>query len=389
MDNLSVGVIGLGNAGLLHCSYIDDIDGAELSAVCARHKSSFDISIPKDFDYEVSGLREVKSKISQSEISTFTDYRELIQNAQIDLVIIAAPHFLHPEMSIEAFKEDVHVICEKPISVTAAKARRMIEASEKSNSVFSVMFQYRACPQNKKIKEIIKGNNLGEIRRINWIKTNFFRTQTYYDSVDWRGTWNGEGGGILTNQAPHDLDLFQWFFGLPKKILALTYLGKWHNIPVEDDISVLMEMKNGATATFITTTGDAAGTDRLEIIGDKGKLIRKGEDVVFYDLGTSTREIIKDAERGFYRPKYDKKEINVPSEPNTHKKITQNTVDFIRGKEDDLISPGRDGIKSVQIANTMLYSGLKEKKISFPVSEDKFEEMLENLKKKESEESLS
>jgi predicted dehydrogenase len=244
----------------------------------------------------------------------------------------------------------------------------------------------RTFPVFKKIKELIEQNKLGNIRRINWTITNWFRTQSYYNSGGWRGNWTGEGGGVLINQCPHILDLFQWFFGLPRKIVGLSYLGKWHDITVEDEISVLMEMENGAPASFITTTGETPGTNRLEIIGEKGKLVyEEGENLVYYKLDRPMKEIIDHEKQAFYVSNPQKEIIDIPDIEKGHRVITQNTLDVILGKtsENKLISPGVDGVKSLQLANSMLYAGIQRKQIDFPVAEEKFQQLLSNLKKDE------
>jgi len=380
-DNMEVriGVVGLGNIGKFHCSYINEIEGAQLVAVCDKDKKKLnDTSIPKDFDLKVGNFSEVLNGVSK-----YTDYKEMIRSGEVDLIIISVPHYFHPDIAIEAFHHKIHVICEKPVAVSSRDALRMNEVAQKSNVVFSVMFQKRVSPVNLKIHEIIKKGVLGQIIRINWIITDFFRTQKYYDSGGWRGTWKEEGGGVLINQCPHYLDLFQWFFGLPKKLSSLVYLDKWHNILVEDDVSVLMEMENGASASFITTTGDYPGTNRLEITGSKGKLVYEHEEnITLYLLKKPLPQIIKNSEEGFYSVAPSIKKIKIKDIYEGHKYITQNTINAIL-KNEKLISPGIDGIKSVQLANSILYSGLMNKQIQFPVSDDLYIKLLETLKEKE------
>ena len=266
------------------------------------------------------------------------------------------------------------------MAITAREARLINEAYAKSsNVVFAAMFQQRTKPCFIKIKELLNNGTLGEVRRINWIITDWFRTQHYYNSGEWRGNWNGEGGGVLMNQCPHNLDLFQWFFGLPEELYALGYLGKWHDITVEDDISVLMKMSNGATASFITSTADFPGTNRLEITAEKGKLVFEDNKLMFWPLEETVQSIIDTSNQGFYSKKVSMEEIPVEDNPHGHQYITQNVVNTILGKE-ELIAPGVEGIKSVELANAMLYSMVRQKPVKFPVPEEEFDALLEELR---------
>jgi len=380
MDTIRFGLIGLGNIGTLHYSYLSEIQGARLTAVCDIDESRFkSLGAKKDFDHDTTGVKGL-----DKDIETFRDYRAMLDSGKVDAIIVAVPHYFHPEMSIEAFKRGIHVICEKPVAITAREARMMNQAYQDSNVVFSAMFQMRTEPAFIKLKEIIGDGTLGAIRRINWIITNWFRTQSYYDSGGWRGTWTGEGGGVLMNQCPHNLDMFQYLFGMPVKLTAMAYLGKWHDVTVEDDISVIMEMENGATASFVTTTADTPGTNRLEIAAENGKLVLEGGRMLFYKTEAPVQEIVDHSEKGFYSGQVEKIDIEIEPKPAGHKYITQNVVNAILGKE-QLIAPGTEGIKSVQLANAMLLAGLKGKQVEVPVPEEEYDELLAELRQDERE----
>ncbi len=379
MDKVRFGIIGLGNMGKGHLAYFHELENAELTAVCDIDSEKFNnFRPPVDFDQkaDVAGL--------DSSVAKFTDYKELMRSGKVDAVIIAVPHYFHPEMAIEAFKNGIHVICEKPVAITAKEARMMNEAHANSDVIFAAMFQMRTNPVFIKIKELIEDGTLGAIRRVSWIITGWFRTQAYYNSGGWRGNWNGEGGGVLMNQCPHNLDLFQWFFGLPAKLTSQAYLGKWHDITVEDDISVIMEFENGATGSFVTSTGDFPGTNRLEITAENGKLVCEGDKLTFYKTEAPVQEILDTSDRGFYHSQPEIIEIDVPKTPHGHKFVTQNVVNSILGKE-KLISPAEEGIKSVQLANAILLSGVRGKTVELPVCEEEFGALLEELRKQERE----
>lgn len=377
MDKVRFGIIGLGNMGKGHLSYFHELDHAELTAVCDIDPTKFNIEPPKDFDHRADVVT------LGPEVARFTDYRAMMRSGKVDAVIIAAPHYFHPEMTIEAFRHGLHVICEKPEAITAKEARKMNEAyGNTSGLVFAVMFNQRTNPVFCKLRELIMDGTLGGIRRVSWMITDWFRTQAYYNSGGWRGNWNGEGGGVLMNQCPHNLDLFQWFFGMPKRLTAMTFIGKWHDITVEDDVTAMMELENGATASFITTTGDFPGTNRLEIAAENGKLVCENNKLLFYKTEAPVQEILDTSDKGFYHSDPEVIEIKVEEAPQGHKCITQNVINAILGKE-ELLSPGVEGIKSVELANAMLLSGLRGKTVDVPVCEDEFAELLDELRKNE------
>ncbi|NLY51330.1 MAG: Gfo/Idh/MocA family oxidoreductase [Firmicutes bacterium] len=374
MEKVRFGLIGMGNIGIHHFSYFPELEDAELTAICDIDPAKLkELKVPGDFDQAIAAA------VLDDKIAKYTDYRAMLDSGKVDTVIIAAPHYFHPEMAVEAFRRGIHVICEKPVAITGRQAREMNAAHADSQVVYAAMFQMRTNPVYRKIKEMLEDGTLGEVRRVSWIITDWFRTQAYYDSGGWRGNWTGEGGGVLMNQCPHNLDLFQWFFGLPKRLHAVVHLGKWHDITVEDDVSVLMELANGATASFITSTGDTPGTNRLEITAERGKLVLEEGRLTFFKTEDSVQRIIEQSEVGFYSVSPKVMEIQIEAEPHGHKYITQNTVNAILGKE-PLIAPGTEGLDSVQLANAILLSGIRGRTVEVPVCEDEFDELLEELR---------
>lgn len=375
MKKVRFGVVGMGNIGVHHAGYFPELEGAELTAICDIDEAKLtDIEAPKDFDQVMADT------VIDTSIAKFADYTEMLDSGKVDAVIIATPHYFHPEMAKEAFRRGIHVICEKPVAITAREAREMNAAHADSGVVYAAMFQMRTDPVYIKIKEMLEDGTLGEVRRVSWIITDWFRTQKYYDSGGWRGNWTGEGGGVLMNQCPHNLDLFQWFFGLPKKLQALVYLGKWHDITVEDDVSVLMELANGATASFITTTADTPGTNRLEIAAENGKLVLEAGSITFFKTEDSVQSILEESGQGFYSARPEVIKVAVEPRAHGHRFITQNAINAILGGEEELIAPGTEGIKSVQLANGMLLAGLRGGTVELPVCEDEFDELLEELR---------
>ena len=255
---LKLGIIGVGNIGSGHVERVNE-------GACPN------IVITAVADRRASRREWAKEHLPEAQI--FVEGSDMIKSGACEAVLIATPHYQHPTLAQEAFKAGLHVLCEKPAGVYTLQVRDMIaEADKHPELTFAMMFNQRTNCVYRKMKEMIDGGEIGEIKRMNWIVTDWYRTQHYYDSGAWRATWKGEGGGVLLNQCPHQLDLLQWLCGLPAKVHAFAHEGKWHDVEVEDDVTAYLEFPNGATGVFITTTGDAPGTNRLEVTGTKGTL---------------------------------------------------------------------------------------------------------------------
>ena len=217
MEKVRFGVIGIGNMGTSHSGWLvgNRIEGAELTAVC-------------DIDEK---RREWAKENLPGTVTVYDDYKKLLDSGKIDAVIIAVPHYLHPEIAIEALKRNIHTMVEKPAGVYVSQIRKMNEEAEKHPDVkFAMMFNQRTNPLYQKVKEILDAGTIGNLRRVSWIITSWWRTQKYYDSSAWRATWAGEGGGVLVNQAPHQLDLLQWLCGMPSLMEAHLKYGSHRNI---------------------------------------------------------------------------------------------------------------------------------------------------------------
>jgi len=358
-DKVRIGVVGVGGMGSHHANYIKagEISRAELTAVCDTDESRLE---------------------RWSDVKAFTDSRELIRSGLVDAVLIATPHYDHTTIGIDAFRNGIHVLTEKPLAVHKADAERMIAAHRETKLVFSAMFQMRTEPLYKKLKQLIGNGELGAITRINWIVTDWFRTEAYYASGGWRATWSGEGGGVLLNQCPHNLDLMQWWFGMPSNIRAFCGLGVKHDIEVEDQVTAYLEYPNGATGVFVTTTGEAPGTNRLEIAGERGKIIVEGGRIQFTRNEVPASEFARTSKQSFARPEIWNIDIPVVGKSAGHKAVTQNFVDAILDGV-DLIAPAEEGINSVEIANSMLYSSLTDSTVELPLDSAAFEAMLKDL----------
>lgn len=251
----------------------------------------------------------------------------------------------------------------------------MNEVAEKSGKVFGIMYNQRTNPVYQKLRDLVKSGELGEIKRINWIITNWYRSQSYYDSGGWRATWAGEGGGVLINQCPHNLDLWQWICGMPRRVRAFCHYGKYHDIEVEDDVTAYMEYENGATGVFITTTGEAPGTNRFEIAGDRGKIVVEEGKLTFWRLRVSERQFNREYKGGFGSPECWKCEIPVHGVETAHRGITTNWVNAIL-KGTPLLAPGVEGIYGLTISNAMHLSSWLDDWVEIPFDEDLFYQKL-------------
>ena len=358
MNKVRVGIIGMGNMGKYHADYLQQgkVNRCELTAVSSTTASKLE---------KYKGLK------------TFDSGEKLIRSGEVDAVLIATPHYSHTTLGIEAFKAGLHVMVEKPISVHKADCERLIAAAKANPKlIFGAMFQLRTEPRYKKLKQLIDSGELGQIVRVNWIITDWFRTEAYYASGGWRATWKGEGGGALLNQCPHQLDLLQWLVGMPNCVRAFCQFGRYHNIEVEDNVTVFMEFPNGATGVFITSTGEAPGTNRFEIAGDRGKIVIEGGKMTFTRNETSMRDFSKTAKTGFARPDVWNVEIPVENAPAQHATVMQNFVDAILD-DAPLIVPGAEGTNSVEIANAALYSTWTRQTVELPLNSKAYEEALQ------------
>jgi predicted dehydrogenase len=358
LENVRIGIVGIGGMGTNHADYLSagQVPGAQLTAVC---------------DIDPQRLERAKQKYGDK-IALFEDAEAMYSSGLVDAVIIATPHYFHPPLACKAFAKGLHVLTEKPAGVYTKQVREMNEAAIASGKVFGIMFNQRSNPLYQKLRDLVTSGELGEIKRTNWIITNWYRPQSYYDSGGWRATWAGEGGGVLTNQDPHQLDLWQWICGMPQRVRAFCHFGKYHDIEVEDDVTAYVEYANGATGVFVTSTGDAPGSNRFEISADRGKVVIEDGQLTFWRLRQSERQFNKEWKRGFGEPECWK--CSVPTgqlKGSQHRAVTENWVNSIR-KGTPLLAPGIEGINGLQLSNAMHLSAWTDDWVSIPVDEDKY-----------------
>ena len=309
----------------------------------------------------------------------FQDAGELFRSGSIDAVIIATPHYQHTTLGIAALEAGLHVMVEKPISAHKADAERLIAAAEaRPGQRFAGMFQLRTEPRYQKIRELLTSGGLGEFVRVSWIITDWYRTEAYYASGGWRATWKGEGGGVLLNQCLHNLDTLAWLLGMPARVRGFCQLGRYHAIEVEDNVTAYLEYGNGATGVFVTSTGEAPGTNRLEIAGTRGRVVLENNRLWFTRNAADMVEFSRAATTGFARPESEMIEIPFSDAEIPHAIILRNFVESIRGQA-PLLTPGAEGMNSAELANAILHSSLLGETVGLPLDGAAYERQLDRL----------
>lgn len=357
MREVRTGVIGCGNMGSSHarCIAQGQVPGLVLAAVADVREER----------------RKWAAKNLPENVAVFSEGTELIDSGTCEAVLIVTPHYQHPALAVYGLEHGLHVLCEKPAGVYTRQVREMNLAAEKSDRVFAIMFNQRTNCIYRKMYELLHSGELGEIKRVNWIITDWYRTQAYYDSGNWRATWDGEGGGVLLNQCPHNLDLLQWLCGMPRMVQAFTHNGKWHDIEVEDDVTAYMEFLNGATGVFVTSTADAPGTNRLEITTEMGKLVSENGKLLLYRLDRNERLFCREAKTGFGQPECQIEEVETDGLNEQHAGVMKAFASAILNGTKP-VAEGTEGIRGLMLSNAMHLSGWLGRPVSLPIDEELF-----------------
>ncbi len=367
MEKVRFGIIGAGNQGSYYAGLFANgkIENATLSCVAEIDEDKIKIFSEK-----------------YPHVQMYKDYKDMINSGLCDAILVETPHYFHPEISEYALERGIHVLCDKPAGVYALQVKELNAVAEKSNAIFGMMFNQRTNCVYRKMKEIVASGGIGELIRVNWIITDWYRTQAYYDGGSWRATWNGEGGGVLINQCPHQIDLLQWIVGeSPITVRGFCQYGKWHDIEVEDEVTAFFEYKNGATGVFITTTGEAPGDNRFEISGTKGKLLCEGNKLTWSKNEVDISVHIKSSPAPYTLPECETIEVETDGKNEQHAGIINNFTAAILGKE-ELFVQGTEGLKSVELMNAIEFSGLKGgEKVKFPVNAEEYLALLTEKRK--------
>lgn len=358
MEKIKLGIIGIGNMGSGHSRNIKNGKCPEVELVAIA-------------DNNPQRLEWARNECFAENITYFNTAEEMLDSGIINACLIAVPHYDHTKYAIECMKRGIHVMVEKPAGVYTKQVKEMNAAAEKyPEVVFGMMFNQRTNCVYRKLRELVQSGDYGEIRRTNWIITDWYRPQCYYDSGDWRATWSGEGGGVLLNQCPHQLDLWQWICGMPVKVQSHLHFGKWHNIEVEDDVTTYVEYANGATGVFITTTGDAHGTNRFEIQMDKAKFVIENDKLMMTEYAMTEQEYSKtNKTHPFSTVDSTTFEVETDGENLQHVGVLNAWADAILhgGK---LVAEGCEGINGLTLSNAMHLSAFLGKEVEIPFDEE-------------------
>lgn len=373
MNEVRLGIIGLGNMGTGHFQNIKDGSCPEFKVTAIA---------------DINPQRLEFAKSEDESIALFDNADEMINSGLCDAILVAVPHYDHPKYAIAAMKAGLHVMVEKPAGVYTKQVREMNEEAKKHDVVFGMMFNQRTNCVYKKMRELVKSGKYGAIRRTNWLITNWYRPKAYYDSGAWRASWRGEGGGVLMNQAPHQLDLMQWIFGVPNSVYANLSVAKYHNIEVEDDAELLFGYDDGSSAVFITSTGETPGTNRLEISGDKGKIVLEEGKLKHWKLHENERDFCFSKSEGFYNAPYDYSEFSADEEKDGHITVLNNFCNHILFGE-PLIASGFDGVYQTQMTSSAYLSNFTFTRQPIPCEIEEFDALIKKLSEKSKKRKIS
>lgn len=355
MARLKVGIIGIGNQGGAYTEYFTEHPEWELEVVAVA-------------DINPDRLAWAEERFPQ--IARFDDAIAMLDSGLLEGCLINVPHYDHPQYAIECMKRGIHVLVDKPAGVYTKQVREMnAEADKHPDVVFGMMFNQRTTGVYRKLHEMLHSGEYGALRRVNWLITSWYRPQVYYDSGAWRATWAGEGGAVLMNQCPHQLDLLQWLCGMPVKVHSYVHYGKWHDIETEDDVSAYFEFANGATGVFITSTGDACGSNRLEIQTDRARFLVENNLLTVTTFDVPEPEFNKNATEMFSAPGLSTEEFTGELPEMPHAVVAKAWVETIRGNG-QLIADGREGLQGVMLANAMQLSAFLGQEVTLPLDDE-------------------
>ena len=354
MKKVGVAVVGMGNIGSEHAKLIasDVTPSLDLVATCGRGDPFAD-GIPH-----------------------FETFSGLLDARVCDAIVIATPTMDHPQKALAALAAGYHVLVEKPVAMSVAQAQQVVD-SVPGDRVCAVMLNQRHHPVFAKIKNLLDSDAIGPITRYQWTMTAWYRPDVYYQVSRWRGTWPGEGGGLLINQCIHNLDVLQWWLGLPSSINAEVAFGKYHDIEVEDEVSARFKHPNGVTGTLVASSGEAPGINSLDIVGDRGMLRFDGDSLFIWQRAGSVARERAETRDMFDVPEFERQEVPIESVASQHAEIFNNFADAIR-EGAQLATPVAEGLGSLQLANGILLSSWQDKDISLPIDAVLYERELQD-----------
>ncbi len=356
---MRIGIIGLGNIGRVHARNIQNglVGDAQLCAVANQPIETLD-------DFREQG------------IACFDDAGKLIDSGEVEAVVVAVPPALHEPIGIRAIESGMHVMIEKPLARHKAEGQRILAALQREDQVIALMMNQRTNPCFLQIKAWMNEGAIGTLQRVCWTTTNWFRPEIYFQTSPWRATWQGEGGGVLMNQATHDIDMLQWLVGMPSSVQAHCSFGKYHDIEVEDEVFAYFEFPNGARGQFVASTGESPGVCRVEIVGDRGTILSDGKEATCIRTSESVSRYSKTTDEMFGSPDRSTESYASSERVNQHATVLDHFVKAIRG-EAELIADASEGIHAIELAGAMIYSTWIDAPVALPLDAAAYEKAIQ------------
>ncbi|MCS6831137.1 MAG: Gfo/Idh/MocA family oxidoreductase [Armatimonadota bacterium] len=360
MERVRFGVIGVGGMGVAHATLIQRVEEAVLAAVCS------------------ASAERTQQVARQFGVPGFTDYRRLLGSGMVDAVLIATPHPTHAEIALCAFEQGVHVLCEKPLAVSVSEGRRMVECAQKQGCLLGAMLQMRTEKHFRIARRAVEEGIIGNLLRAHTIAT-WCRNEAYYRSAAWRGTWSGEGGGVLINQAPHHLDIFCWLVGMPRQVTAQVRT-RYHQIEVEDEAFALLEYPNGAHGYLYVNVNEMPPARRFEVVGERGKVVIDGEQVAVTRIAPPIPQYMQQTEDMWELPVTESVCLDVSAGEQGHEAVIRNFARVLLGREERLVAPGEEALWSLELANAIILSAKQAKSVTLPLDGEEYDALLAGLR---------
>ena len=356
------GVIGLGTMGQEHARVI---------------RSNALMTLAAATDAQPNVGRRVAADLGAK---WFDSAGQMINSGEVDAVVIATPHWQHGEIAINALNAGLHVLCEKPLTVTVAQADEVLEAARNSRGMFVVVHQKRFEPAYLFVKQLLDSGELGSIYRCSMLES-AWRSEAYYRSSPWRGTWRGEGGGVLLNQAPHILDRYAWLCGMPETITARCDTSL-HDIEVEDTASAILHHANGTHGYIHISTIEAPAISRTVLSCDRGRVTIENGKVTIAKLRDSIRERTAHDTQLMGNLENETRVVNMPSDGDVLSVFYDDFLAAVHGTG-SLTCPGDEGRNAVELANAMLLSSAEGATIQLPLDRQQYTDFMEKMLAKE------
>jgi predicted dehydrogenase len=350
VTRVRVGLIGCGKIARIHAQALHDLPEAAFAACCDTDEQRA---------RELADEHEVQHR--------YTDVHEMLTSGNVEAVVVCAPHPVHAPLVVAAAEAGVHVLCEKPISISLAEADRMIDATDRAGVTFGVIFQRRFWPAARRIRKAIDDGCLGNLT-FGECSVRIGRSQAYFDSEPWRGTWQTEGGGVLMNQAVHAIDQFQWFMGPAVEVVGrYATLRHGNYIDVEDTAVATVVFQNGAlgsilaASTFTTNLGF-----RVAVHGDSGAAVSVWERPEGQQGVNDVWDVPDETDQ---RAIWEREEQGRPGFPEFH---TLQIQDFLQAIIEDRppAVTGVDARRSLEIIRAIYQSSRTGQPVSLPLSGD-------------------